>query len=254
VLLTTHPASPLRSYVDSLWYYEGFETTSQTERVLPNGRFQIVIDLTTGAGMIGGLRSTYIEIQPAKIHAVMGVSFQPGGAHGFFDVPASDFYNELVALDDAWPAEGLRELRDRLHTAIEPRARLEILEAMLLRSLRRGTLHPATWFALQELHRAPHIQTVSALSTGAGLSRRRFSQLFRDQVGMTPKLYCRLTRFRRVLRAIRMGRDVDWAGLALAGGYSDQAHLIHEFRAFSGMAPGSYVSATRPHENHVRVD
>jgi AraC-like DNA-binding protein len=47
---------------------------------------------------------------------------------------------------------------------------------------------------------------------------------------------------------------VDWAGVALAGGYCDQAHLIHEFRNFSGLSPGAWLAAERPFLNHVRMD
>ncbi len=83
---------------------------------------------------------------------------------------------------------------------------------------------------------------------------RWFSQLFREQVGITPKLYCRLLRFRQVVRQITSGGPVDWADVALAGGYCDQAHLAHEFRDFSGISPGSYLAAVRPFVNHVRMD
>jgi len=47
---------------------------------------------------------------------------------------------------------------------------------------------------------------------------------------------------------------VDWADVALAGGYYDQAHLAHEFREFSGLSPSSYLMAEHPFVNHVRVD
>ena len=84
-----------------------------------------------------------------------------------------------------------------------------------------------------------------------GLSRRRFAQLFREQVGLTPKLYCRLHRFQQVLRQIASGAPVDWADLALAGGYCDQAHLVNEFRNFSGISPSVYLANERSFANHV---
>ena len=47
---------------------------------------------------------------------------------------------------------------------------------------------------------------------------RRLGQLFREEVGMTPKRYCRLRRFQSVVRQIARGGPVDWADVALAGG------------------------------------
>jgi AraC-like DNA-binding protein len=56
------------------------------------------------------------------------------------------------------------------------------------------------------------------------------------------------------VQQITSGGPVDWADVALAGGYCDQAHLAHEFRDFSGISPGSYPAAERPFVNHVRMD
>lgn len=46
MLLTHRPEPPLSHYVEALWYYDGQQTAHHKERVLPNGRFQIVIDLS----------------------------------------------------------------------------------------------------------------------------------------------------------------------------------------------------------------
>jgi transcriptional regulator GlxA family with amidase domain len=71
---------------------------------------------------------------------------------------------------------------------------------------------------------------------------------------MTPKRYCRLIRFQRVVPQIALDRPVDRIDVALAGGFSDQAHLVHEFRVFSGLSPECYLAAERPFPNHVRPD
>jgi AraC-like DNA-binding protein len=150
-------------------------------------------------------------------------------------------------------------LRDRLQEVATVGEKLRVLETALLQVLQRGAekrlaLHPSVQYALGEFRHVPHIRSVIAVAREAGLSRRRFSQLFREQVGITPKLYCRLLRFRQVVRRIASGGPVDWADVALAGGYCDQAHLAHEFRDFSGISPGRYLAAERPFVNHVRMD
>jgi len=225
---------------------------------MPNGRFQIVIDLSTGRGAVSGMRSRSVVIGTTAIQPLMGVVFQPGGARGFFDVPASDFYNQIVPLDAVWRAP-MTQLRDRLREAATAGEKFQVLEAALLQIIQRGArqrlaLHPAVHYGLRTFRRMSHIRDVIGVSREAGLSRRRFSQLFREQVGMTPKLYCRLIRFRHLVRRIAAGAPVDWADVAFAGGYYDQAHLAHEFRDFSGMSPGSYLAAERPFVNHVRID
>src|SRR5207247_9984800 len=63
-------------------------------------------------------------------------------------------------------------------------------------------------------------------------------------------LYCRFVRFREVVRQVAAGGRVDWADVALAGGYYDQAHLAHEFRDFSGMSPSRDRKSTRLNSSH----
>ena len=258
MLLSRPPAPALARYVETLWYHDGCQTVRHTERVLPCGRFQIVVDLAAGPGAISGMRSRYVLIDTAAIHSVMGVVFRPGGACGFIDALAGDFYNQAVPLDLVWGPRAGR-LRDSLHEAATVADKFRVLENALLQALRharetRLALHPGVQYGLEEFRRAPYIRGVIDVTREAGLSRRRFSQLFRDQIGITPKLYCRLNRFRGVVRQIASGAPVDWADVALAGGYCDQPHLAHEFRDFSGLSPTAFLAAERPFPNHVRVD
>jgi AraC-like DNA-binding protein len=53
------------------------------------------------------------------------------------------------------------------------------------------------------------------------------------------------------LRLVVTGKQVDWSDAALACGYFDQAHFIHDFRAFSGINPSTYLAQKTEHLNHV---
>ncbi|WP_157897786.1 helix-turn-helix domain-containing protein [Mycolicibacterium rutilum] len=83
---------------------------------------------------------------------------------------------------------------------------------------------------------ASRVGDIAALT---GLSHRRFTDVFSAGVGMTPKRFARLRRFRRALDCIGAARG--WAEFAAAHGFSDQAHMIREFQAFSGLTPVEHV-------------
>jgi len=72
------------------------------------------------------------------------------------------------------------------------------------------------------------------------LSARRFIELFRRYVGVTPKLYCRIRRFQRALGELHRIKQMDWSAVALECGYYDQSHFIRDFRQFSGLTPSAY--------------
>jgi AraC-like DNA-binding protein len=223
---------------------------------LPNGRFQLILDLAAGreASIIVGMRTRYSILETASVHSVIGVVFRPGGARPFFDRPAHEFYDRAAPLHDVWGSASCN-LRDCLLEAPGPAARLRILAAELQRRVGepRG-LHGVVRYALEEFGRDPRATGVLEVARDTGFSRRRLTQLFREQVGLTPKLYCRLHRFQQVVSRIASGAPVNWAQVSLEGGYYDQAHMAHEFREFSGVSPGAWRSSTRPFQNHAVID
>jgi AraC-like DNA-binding protein len=120
-----------------------------------------------------------------------------------------------------------------------------------MRLLDPATRDPAVTYALEAFaeSRPP---SIAAVVDRTGMSARRFIAAFRDQVGLTPKLACRLGRFRRVIAALGPTAPVDWTRLALDCGYFDQAHFNHEFREFAGVSPGEYLRDRTTSPNHVR--
>ena len=257
MLVSYCPTAPLASRIEALWHYDGATRGTHRETVLPNGRLQVMINLASGRGSVYGVQSHHTVVETASIPPLLGIVFRPGGARGFFEAPADEFLNRMVPLDAIWGSQAAA-LGERLLEMGTAEQRLRIVESLMLDAMRRGRephlqLHPAVAYALGELRRAPQMQSVIDLARESGLSRRRFSQLFREQVGTTPKLFCRLERFLQIVRQTKEGREIDWADVALAGGYCDQAHMAHEFQEFSGLSPGRFLASARPHRYHIRT-
>ena len=73
-----------------------------------------------------------------------------------------------------------------------------------------------------------------------GLSSRQFERRFRNVVGIPPKLFSRMQRFQRVFQT--MEDRANWVDAAVSCGYYDQAHLIRDFRQFSGTTPTALLA------------
>jgi methylphosphotriester-DNA--protein-cysteine methyltransferase len=148
-----------------------------------------------------------------------------------------------------------RELRERTLAAKSPEAKLQVVElALLERAAGMFDGQPVVEFAVENFLAAPATARITQVADKTGFSSRRFIELFKEHVGMTPKLFCRVRRFQKVLRRITSGRPVNWSAVALDGGYFDQAHFIHDFRAFSGINPSKYLADYQDfprHHNHL---
>jgi len=238
-----------------LWIFEGYAPGHARERLLPTGTVELVVNLREDQPafrdpVVAGPHSEYSVLDTALAASVMGVHFKPGGAFPFLGVPAAELHNLDVSLDVLWGGRA-RELRQRILEAPTPGARFAVLERALLGAARSLARHPAVVFALEEFQRVPHARSVAEVTDAVGLSQRRFIDRFRDEVGLTPKLFCRVRRFQEVVRRVHGEGGVDWADVALSCGYFDQAHFIHDFRAFSGLTPTTYLAWKTEHQNHV---
>jgi len=179
---------------------------------------------------------------PERVEA-LGVSFQPGYAHHFFRVRADALTDEFLALEHFWGAAG-RALQERLLRARTVREKIRLVEAELLRRLAAAPPPDRTVPALADhVWRRQGGTTVAALSAASGFTRQHLARKFRHSLGVSPKLFCRLVRFQNALTRVLLSPPDDWAAAAVDLGYYDQAHLIAEFKEFTGYTPTGFPVA-----------
>jgi transcriptional regulator GlxA family with amidase domain len=159
---------------------------------------------------------------------------------------------ETVSLDTLWRTFAAT-ISDQLWEARTAEARFVILEsALLARAGGRVDRHPAVTRAIALFDRSHGALSVGHVVRRTGVSHRRLVELFWNEVGLSPKRYCRVRRFNDVLRQIEPLGDVDWTDVAHVCGYFDQAHFNRDFRAFAGLNPSEYLRH-RVARNHVAV-
>jgi AraC-like DNA-binding protein len=249
------PGPPLSEFVDTFWICQDYVQPHAQERLLPTGAMQLVFALDAeGRALSGvaGARSEVATLDTSRPLSAIGVHFRPGGGFPFFGLPAGELHNRNVPLDVLWGGSAAT-VSDRLWEAETPERRFRILEGALLdRARDRLDGHPAVRYALDQFDRSNGARPVGDVVQRIGVSPRRFIELFRNQVGLTPKAFCRIRRFNEALRRIERLTDVDWVDIALSCGYFDQAHFNHDFRAFSGINPSTYLRH-RTSRTHVAV-
>jgi AraC-like DNA-binding protein len=100
----------------------------------------------------------------------------------------------------------------------------------------------------------PDLQTITSVSSRVGFSHKHFIDLFRRQTGLSPKLFCRIRRFQKVLLEVQTRAEINWADVACSCGYFDQSHFVHDFNRFSGLNPSAYLARCLEGEpNFVRA-
>lgn len=271
IYLTHTPAPPLHLAVASIWLYAGYCPPHRLERVLPSGTLEWVINLREdrflcydpgslrpighqpGSIMVGPRCSVQV-IDTEHQSEIMGVHLRSGGLRYLSQMPADEFADRDVPLDEIWKRFSA-DVRDALLAAPTPRAKLLTLERFLSArmSLARPQ-HPAVGEALRRLEPRENPLKQAELAAELGLSCRRFIQVFTASVGLTPKVYARIRRFQKALRCIHRASSFDAADVAFECGWYDQAHMIRDFKQFAGLTPAQYARLQGEFLGHVPVE
>jgi AraC-like DNA-binding protein len=91
---------------------------------------------------------------------------------------------------------------------------------------------------------------IGELASRSGVGERQFQRRFREEVGLTPKQFARVVRFRAAAVDVAMGGSRSWGEVAADRGYADQAHLVREFAQIFGMTPTEFQTVFAPAIEH----
>ncbi|MDP3856994.1 MAG: helix-turn-helix domain-containing protein [Stagnimonas sp.] len=267
-LARCRPRAELAGQVAMLWYGEG-SVSYQRDRILPGGGSFLLINLGPTQYRIepgpperrvpfqdiwySGQHQTPIDTEAPHGNALLGVAFHAGGGYGWLEAPASACADRTLPLAELL-GDCVLALREQLLNTASLERRFDRVEDWLAGRLSpRRVLHAAVRGALAQLGARQGQVRIEQLCAETGYSRKHLNSLFLQQVGQSPKTLARLQRFRAALQLLGGVAQVPWAELAEHCGYYDQSHLIRDFRAFSGYAPGEFLRQGQPDAGSVVV-
>jgi AraC-like DNA-binding protein len=238
------PPSPrFTAHIECFWLHCSDQPVP-CYRVLPDGCADIIFERPggrRGRGLIAV--GTMTRAQSFALQArqfTLGARFHPGMASRFLRVAGPEIVDGMIALGDAWGAARTRRLAEQLAESSSPLEAIRRLESSLGEPPALDAIEKALAWMVENRGQIP----VEDLADSASLSPRQFRRICFDRTGLTPKRLACVLRFRQALRRAGQARPADWAQVAPDCGYYDQAHLINEFREFSGFAPGEFAASS----------
>lgn len=230
--------------------------------VLPDGSSCIVFNLGTPIGFtdsagktktisgefVIGAQKRFFVLEKKTGTFFIGVKFMQGEAYHFFNTP-------MVKLTDK--AFELSKIR-----SLETKSLLEVLEKAESHDEIRKILNYFFFINVEALicnskvvdsiiHRVKESKSallIKDLCESEKISNKHLISLFNKKVGLSPKLLYRINKFKKVIDLLQGNKKVNWTEVAYECNYYDQAHLINEFKRFSGLSPTEYL------ENENAID
>jgi len=259
--LIAPPPPDLAGIVECFWISRG-RVTFLYEKILPQNNVELMFNLRKPFGVpnrppadrqfkrawVAGMQREWLTVtpqyDPSEPSYLLSIRMPPLGAYRLLGMPLGSVAQNVFELDEVL-GDAIAAVHQRLGDCEDAAEQFAVLcdfaRSRLARS--RVKLRADAQIAVDLLTRTQGTERIEAICRSMSVSRKHLTELFDAHIGLTPKTYARMFRFRRVVDLVQRGQGLDWTRIAMSCGYYDQAHFNHEFREFSGMSPGEYAAA-----------
>lgn len=233
------PSSDLAPFVEHYWTVEWNLSEPRVRETLPHPVVHIVLE--DGKATLAGPTTRRFTVELKGSGRAFGVKFHPGGFRPFAEGPLSAYADRTVELGEVFGAHA-QGIATRALAQVDHRATIAELEAFLrARDARENETSALMARIAARMAVDREITRIEQIAQAFSIGLRTLQRQFRDHVGVSPKWVIQRYRLHEALARIDEGGVIDWAALALALGYADQAHLIRDFKKIVGRTPAEYA-------------
>jgi len=233
-----------RSPIQCIWQLRGLSFSPQ--RIVTDARCEIITHLATPfselrggewltqpSSIVCGQITRPVLVRPAGETNTIGIRLRSWAAGAALNLPASLLTDEILEAH-AIAGQLCDSITEALHRgAGDPLHAVKPLLSLLSKTSKR--FEDKAGVAVSRAERDEGQCTVDDLAQDAGVSARQLDRVMLANVGVTPKLFLRMLRFRKAIAL--HDRQESWAQIAAECGYHDQSHMVREFKQFAGGSP-----------------
>lgn len=254
------PSERAAFFISDYWSLSfSSESGVPPDPILPDGRIEMIFDLKDRfysyfsdkarveqpRTIVAGQLSSSILIGPSGDTDLFGVRFHPYGAYRFLRVSMHELTDTIVDTADVLGNDE-SFLFDMIASASSVGARAAVFEKYFFDRIGNGPSSDMPTAAITTLiENSDGSIPIDELSRSTGWSTRKLERLFLEQIGISPKLFSRVSRFRSFLKAVETDRKVPILDAVFNAGYYDQSHMTKDFRQFAGCSLMEYFRDER---------
>ncbi|MBC9795942.1 helix-turn-helix domain-containing protein [Sinomicrobium weinanense] len=187
-------------------------------------------------------------IKPINIHtygranAVIFILY-PHLIRSLFGIRADELRDNCIDFE-LLPFPGGKYVKEQLLASQNTENRIEVMSRFLLDLITRKkiTMDESITYATSRLTQSKGDLSLKALRTDIRVSERTFERKFREHVGISPRLYARICRFRSAMMQLQSEDYSRLSDIAYDNGYADQSHFIRTFQEFTGYTPTGFLA------------
>jgi len=258
-----HPV--LQDCVKRFWILErAYTAQACIEEVVPDACVEFILNFGSPYVQLGstplrelpkvflvGLQNKPVLLQAIGVVKIVAIRFFAWGVLPFLTPLAQPGSMTNVALDEAWRGV-VTKVAAKVQTEKYQEAVKE-LEAFLIGKRLTTLVDPRQVHRAAKLLYATQGQVrVADLADACHLSVRQLQRQLEEATGVSPKTLARSIRFETIRNRLMFEPDANLTELAHECGYTDQAHFIHDFQAFTQKTPGAFAQQMHKFQTLLR--
>jgi len=240
------PCKALSSYIRCYWGTENplmqVETDDAPQLIIPDTCVDIIyrIDYTNNAvtGGFYGVNDCSFRAHNSGIighkAATFAIRFYAWSAYAFADYSLKATMNGCFHVGSRF--EWLDKLvRPKLFELKTLQEKASFVEGLLLNRLSKMNENAVVNDTIRHILINKGSLDITNLAKASFVSTRQLERLFHEYIGITPKKLSNLIRYQFLWRDILRKTHLDMLDLAYKYGYTDQSHLLREFKRYHSM-------------------
>ncbi|MDN3693215.1 AraC family transcriptional regulator [Chryseobacterium tructae] len=199
-----------------------------------------------------GTLNSYKDFYTKGRFSFIAVVFQPYFLNILLKTSAKEAKNQIISAEDILK-EKLTPFQDKLFYQSDPHTIIKDLNIFFTQFLSEEIGSDYQFIAAVQQYILQNKGTVLSrdLEKFTGYSERHLERKFENYMGISPKKYSNIIRLHYFLSLINKGiMEDNMTLLSYHAGFSDQSHLIREFKKNVGLTPGQYAKT----ENKMAVN
>lgn len=242
------PVEPLRKYIRYFWTLEddNADFLQKTFKIMPDGLPGLIFQENPKVFsdkdnqplpqlFLYGQTTRHKEHKATGSFRNIGVYFQPAALKSVFRIDANELTDQHIDISDLTKTT----IAEQLVNTRTLEQRIDLLSAFFQEQAdHQKSENERVNLAIVQLQQGRHLKKIQ---TGLNISERSFERHFKQQVGISPKLYARINRFQSTLDSLRKTNFDKLTDIAYQNDYFDQSHFIREFREFTGTSPKHFI-------------
>jgi len=178
-----------------------------------------------------------ITLSPVGRHHIITICFYPDVFKRLFGLPANEVTDTCIDMS-LLPIAKKTGLVERLLQAPTTQ-RCEIMEDFVfdLVASSKISIDDQIRYAATTISNTHGNTRITDIQKLLGISERTLHRRFEQNIGVVPKVFASICRFRSAFHAFETGKFDKLSDLAFEFGYADQSHFIRSFKSFTGQTP-----------------